>query len=453
MNGALLIAALAAPAAAAEITVALDEALRRADAENPQVQIAEWAVVAARARKWQTMSYYGPTFSVDANALWWDEAIEASLTGGGTLDCTTWPAPMDQLCLGFSEPLIIRDQETTSVTLMAVQPITGLFAISQGHVATAHLQDAAEFDEQAKRAEVATQVVDAYFGALSAQQMVEVAETVVTNLEGHERRASAFHDAGLLQKNELLQLQVALANAQLGLRRATDGRDLARGFVAMFIGEDEDTVLPQDIPEEDMLAPSSGLDSDSAPGERPDIAAMEHRVQAAQAGRRATAADLAPQVAAIASWQRSEGLGSFSAPETMYAGVSASWEFWGWGRKAAALRESTAMLRQAELGLEAMSDAAPLEIRQTWDSVLASWEAYTVGQVTYEQAQENQRIVSARFDSQLASANDLLDAESLLAQARMSRLTARYDYLRAVAAWQRAIGATVEPLSSEGAPQ
>ncbi len=447
----LLLLAQAAHAAPPP-TVSLDEALRSADEHSPQVGMAEWAVVAARARRAQAMSYYGPTLSLDANVLWWDEALEASLSGDEPLDCSAWPPPTDQLCLGFAEPLVVRDQQTSSVTLMAVQPLTGLFAISQGHVASGHVHQAAVLDEASKRADVAVQVVDAYFGALAADRMVEVATTVVSNLEGHEARATAFNDAGLVNKNELLQIRLALANARLGLRRAGDGRALARGRLAMLMGH-EGEVVPRDIPEEALLAPTSGLASQDPGRVRPDIDAMEHRVAAARAGRRATAADLAPQVAAIAAWQRTEGMGSFAAPQAMYAGVNVSWELWGWGRKHAALRESTAELRTAELGLQAMRDGVPLEVMGAWDSVEASWEAYEVGLSTLEQAAENQRIVEARFDGQLASATDLLDAESLSAQAQMSRVTARYDYLRAVAAWQRAVGAAVQPLRLEGTPR
>lgn len=434
-------------------SVSLDEAMRRADTNNPQVGMAEWAVIAARARKWQAMSYYGPTLSLDANHLWWDEEIAVSLAGDEPLDCTAIPPPFDVICIGMGEPLVVREQQTQSITLMVVQPLTGLLPISQGHMATDHLQKAAELDEEAKRTELAVQVVEAYFGALSAERMEEVASTVVANLESHELRASAFHDAGLVQKNELLQIRVALANAKLGHRRALDGRDLARGLLAMLIGADSDTVAPEDIAEEAIRAPAKEPESAVQGDPRPDVAAMEHRVEAAKAGKRAKALELGPNIAAIAAWQRTEGMGSFSAPETTYVGLTASWQLWGWGRKHWALREATATARQAKLGLQTMSDAIPIEVKQSWDSVLASWQAYEVAQATDEQAQENHRIVSARFDSQLMTATDLLDAESLLAQARMSRLTARYDYLTAVARWQRATGASVAPLRPVGVSQ
>lgn len=432
-------------------SVSLGEALRRAEVENSQLGAAEWAVAAAQARKWQAMSYYGPTLTFDANHLWWDEEIAVSLAGDEPLDCTAIPAPFDAICLGMGEPLVVREQQTESVTLMVVQPLTGLLPISQGHIATSHLAKAAELDQQASHSDVAVQVVEAYFGALTAERMEEVASTVVANLESHELRATAFYDAGLVQKNELLQIRVALANAKLGRRRAADGRDLARGLLAMLIGADFQTVVPEHIAEDTILAPSTGPNEGAPGSERPDLAAMEHRVAAAEAGKRAQVMGLGPNVAAIAAWQRTDGMGSFSAPETTYVGLTASWQLWGWGRKYWSVREATATAKQAKVGLQAMKDAVPIEVKQSWDSVAASWQAYEIGQVTEEQAQENHRIVSARFDSQLASATDLLDAESLLAQAQMSRLTSRYDYLTAVARWQQATGTHVDPIQSKGA--
>ena len=51
------------------------------------------------------------------------------------------------------------------------------------------------------------------------------------------------------------------------------------------------------------------------------------------------------------------------------------------------------------------------------------------------------------FERQLVGANELLDAETLLAQARAGRVSSWYDLLIAVADAQRALHLPIDPLA------
>ena len=65
------------------------------------------------------------------------------------------------------------------------------------------------------------------------------------------------------------------------------------------------------------------------------------------------------------------------------------------------------------------------------------------------EAEENFRIVTKKFENNAATSFDVVDAESLLTQARGQVQQSLYDYLVASAALQRATGA---PLPGEGTP-
>ena len=56
------------------------------------------------------------------------------------------------------------------------------------------------------------------------------------------------------------------------------------------------------------------------------------------------------------------------------------------------------------------------------------------------QAEENFRIETARYEANANTSFDVLDAETLLTQARAQALTTRYDHLVAQAALARALG-------------
>ena len=65
-----------------------------------------------------------------------------------------------------------------------------------------------------------------------------------------------------------------------------------------------------------------------------------------------------------------------------------------------------------------------------------------------DQATESLRLLRERFEVQLVGTTELLEAERVLAQARIRRSTARHEYLSALAEWQRQTGVPVDPLGA-----
>ncbi|MBW2253966.1 MAG: TolC family protein, partial [Deltaproteobacteria bacterium] len=122
------------------------------------------------------------------------------------------------------------------------------------------------------------------------------------------------------------------------------------------------------------------------------------------------------------------------------------WEVLGWGRRHAAVREASAQVYQAETGLEGMRRGAVLSARAALVEAELSQAAWEAAQVSTEQAEENARIVRARYDYQSASTTDLLEAETLLTKARTDEVVSAFDYLVAIAATQQTLGVPIQPL-------
>ena len=430
---------VAAALAADPAVVSLSEALEMSEEGNSQNGIASWRLVGARASMNGVAANFLPKVTAQATVLRWDQELLLDLGAGATL-----PPPFDTLLA----PTVIREQVTMTAGITAVQPLTGLYAISEGLAAKRHLARAAEADAEATTFDVYGQVVDAYFQTLETEQLAQVLGRARESLEGHVKRARAFHRTGLLLKSDLLQLEVALANARLSEQRVLDGIDLGRRRLAMVTGADTE-LAPAPIPpgEPPGIEVTADAAVQRAITHRPEAVAINESLLAARAGQRASRADLAPQVAAIASWQLTEGQGSFAAPNAWYVGMSAQWQLFGGGQKHFAVREATAGVHQAEEGKRALTDGIDLEIRAVLLAVASARRAYDASGTIVEQAEENLRLVSARFERQLVGSNELLDAETLLAQARAGRVSSWYDLLIAVADAQRALHLPIDPLA------
>ena len=441
-----------AAVAATEGRIDLTEALAQAAIHNKRVEVAHWATREAKAQAQQAANYL-PQLRLSAGVQWWDGPIVTELVPADSLTASTeltqgpfadLVAPLLEQFETLGEPVTVREQRTTNLTAQAVIPITGMFSIAEGHSAARRRFFAARAKEAAVRDEIAVAVVEAYTDALAAAELVEVSDASVASLSSALKRANDFEELGLAQRTDVLQLEVAARNAEQAARQAQRTQALTERRLAMVVGSDAEALRPEPLSAGLPALPDleAGLTRVAA---RADLEAASHTLAAARAGRRATLGQLLPQVAAVAQVERLGGVGALGVPQQAFVGLQAEFDVWGLGKRNAEVRQATARLRQAEVGLEAMHEGALLEARAAWDQIAQTREAVGVANVQITQAEENLRLVDARFAVQLATTADRLAAEGLVGQARIQQVLARHQVLAALAEWQRLTALPVDP--------
>jgi outer membrane protein len=440
--------------------IGLEEAIELAAAQNPRVEVAELGVDAAQAGAHSVRSYLLPSLSLEGNALWWDEPSEVPyseflgpLTGGDA--CGDLEEYLQQFCedflggmgSGLEGGITLRDAHTRQVRATVAQPLTGLYGIEEGWRASKALVRAAEAQRDGVRSDVSLEVVEAWFSAAEVARLERVASAAVEALEAYRAQASAFHEAGLIGRNELMQLEVALSEARLGQARALSGVGLTRRQLALVTGTRERSLVPTDV-DLDAL-PELRIGSHALRGQGsglPELRALEAQADAALANRNRLQADRVPQIAAIASYERNWGLGSLAIPESWFVGFGMEWDVWSWGRKHYDAQQAVAQAAQAQAGLEALRDGMELKAEAMLEEARLALQAREARAVSTAQAGENLRIVRAQFEARTATATQLLEAETLHTQASTDEIVAAFDYLVALARLQHALGLPIRPL-------
>jgi len=441
-----------ASAGAAPATIGLTEALEHADRHNPQIEVAEWETEDARALVREAAGF-APEFKVSGAIVRYDSPIEAVIVepGSATLPTTVTQgplgpavAPFADLLDQFDEPLLVRPQQYGTFSASAAAPITGLLALAGGYQARRHRLAAQRHDERSLRDAVAVQVVEAYTGALAAEALVDVSDAVVKSLASTKDRIVAFEKAGLAQRTDVLRIDVAYRDAEQSARAARRSLEIARRGLALVVGHDAEALVPEPVttPELDLPRLEDGL---ARLGQLPDVAAADENVSATRAARRARVAYLLPQVSALAQFDAFSEVGAFGIPTQWQVALQAEFDFFLLGRRNATVRSATTKVRQAEVGARAVRSRAELEAREAYNRLASALESVEVAELQVAQASENLRLVDARFEVQLASTSDRLDAEQLLAQSRVQQVVARHEVIAALAAWQRKTGLPVDP--------
>jgi outer membrane protein len=411
-----------APSTMATRPTSLAEAVSLALRENPDALNSASEVHGAEADRARVDGGFFPKLHVDANA-------------------TQWNSPFT-LALGPGENFTVRNAFTWTASVSVIQPLTPLWGIYDQYKVQDLGVDVAEIQRGVTRREIAFRVVEAYYRLLENQRLADVARTSVTQLEAQQREAQSLFDNGVIGKNDLLRAALALASSRQREIQMRGAVLLARGQLATLMGQPPSTELeaepftgePPEIDEPNVAAAEG-----RAAVQRLEVRALDARIEQADHSVAAAKKKLIPQVNAIGNFTHFDG-SQFQQENAEYVGLFASWDVWDWGTKTSGISSARARLDQARIARKKLDDEVRLEARQAFVNAETAREGLGVARSAVSQAEENFRIVTKKFDAAAATSFDVVDAESLVTQARGQVETALYDLLIARAALARATG-------------
>ena len=103
-------------------------------------------------------------------------------------------------------------------------------------------------------------------------------------------------------------------------------------------------------------------------------------------------------------------------------------------------RKILSELKNAEKTLSELKDAVQVEVYQSYLKYKRSFDKVDVSRKSVEQADENYRIMQQKYDEQLATSTDLIDAEVSVLQAKTNLTNSFVDYQLAKVQLEKAIG-------------
>jgi len=411
-------------AAAAET---LAEAWALADAQDSglasvrsQAEAAELDAGAARAQRWPSLSVGGAYTRLDDAP-----AFDFGFTG--------LPIAPPEL---FGGDDFWMGAATLTVPLFTSGRISSSIAAAEARGRGA--------GEQARGAQedVKLAVAEAYVGVLRARKALVVADSNVRTLEAMEGDVHAMFERELVPKNDLLSVQVALANARQGRLRAANAVELAVASYNRRLGEplsrpvdlDEQLPVPQGLPGE------LGELVQEAVERRAELKVLDEQATAYGQLAKAERARTLPQFSVTGAYNYLENT-FLDDQEFASVGIGVQWSVFDGGqtrKRVAALDRTRRATEQQRADVASMIE---LQVRQTWLDVGETRERAVVATDAVEQAEENLRIARERYGAGLGTQTQLLEAETLRVQALRNRDDAGLDAGLAKLRLARAVGA------------
>lgn len=438
---ALLIALSAAPALAETPGITLDDAVLRAH-DAPAAQAGQDAAAAARAAYMAAWPSRLPSLSVSGNVLVYDEAQELTLfQSDEPLDCTGIPDPFGSMCASFGDPIIVRDQVTTSLTVQAAVPITGQIAVDRQVAAAKATMRAGQAGAEAATADAELSAREAWFGAAQADNQLAIALAQEQSLEQRAKVADAAYAAGTLTRNDQLLVHISLAQAQQAVAQLQGYQAATYAQLGAATGNGGTPLRPLGFSEA-APRPAPELDGlvDRALRDRPQVVALREQVAAARATASAASWGRLPGISGIAAYQHTTGQGAFGSPDTAYVGASLSWTALAWGKAAANVHAASAQADQLQHQLDALEAGVRVDVQNRLVALQTAASSYAIAEDTVKQASENLSIQERRQQVGSGTMVEVLDAQTALVRAQSTRMSALFDARRAEAALAHAIG-------------
>jgi len=122
------------------------------------------------------------------------------------------------------------------------------------------------------------------------------------------------------------------------------------------------------------------------------------------------------------------------------AGVTLSWDLWNWGYNSSQTSQAEQVKIQTENNLQILNDAVEVEVYRAYLDYYKAYDRITISKKTVEQADENYRTTKEKYEAQVATSTDLIDAEVSLLQAKTNLTNALVDFQLAGLTLQKAVG-------------
>jgi len=178
---------------------------------------------------------------------------------------------------------------------------------------------------------------------------------------------------------------------------------------------------------------------------RTEIKAYSFKVEQARKSVQLARSEYYPTVNLVGNYSRfGDEPGVSGTPyqdaESWYVMAMANWNFWEWGKTKNRVEASLGRERQVNDALENIRDAIALELKNAWLLLKEGEKQISVTRQAVVQAEENYRITTERYREQVATATDVIDAQTLLTRANSDHTQALSDYQVSMARLKRAMG-------------
>ena len=299
-------------------------------------------------------------------------------------------------------------------------------------------QTVSEEQQRKARMQVIADVDNSYYTLIAVRSKVQMLQAYAQQMQELYNRVQLSVRVQMATENDLLRIASKQSEINYQLQKATNGEQLCQLALANQIGTDfEQTIIPADT----VLAPVSMPQLSEDFSSRPDLHLLQQQVKANELQVKRARANYLPTVALVGTYSHYDNLKLKGALKNLdgtpinvnhtfsggrpYALLSVNVPIFHWGAELKKVKKAKLDLSDSQLQLEQYERGMRIEVRQAVLNLTDGQRMVETATIGQQQADENLRVMRQKFDNQLCTMTDLLDAQSQWQQARSNLIEAK----------------------------
>ena len=285
--------------------------------------------------------------------------------------------------------------------------------------------------------------VQAYYALLSARASVASFKAAEASARESLAAALARYQAGVATPVDKLQAKTTLSQATFS-RINAEGNELnAQGTLANLMGFDATQIYT--LTEISAATPDTMIEQDigkliaDARQKRPDLAAAEAQIKAADAQLDATLATGRP-IITLGAMSGMTDITNFPVSRNSNIGINLSVPLFTGFRITYQTRAAEARLQGRVAERDMLANQIALDVWKGYQGMLSNSQALRAADDLVAAAEQSAKMVLGRYKAGIGNILDTLTAQSALANAHQQRVNALYNFLFSRFALAQAIG-------------
>lgn len=401
------------------LSISKNDLLQKVTENNLQIKVAEKSFQSAKADYRQSNALFLPNITVSHTGIVTTNPLMA------------FGSKLNQEILTASDfnPALLNNPDKTqnfATKIEVQQPLINLDGLYGRQAAKAKM-DAFQLQTERTKEYLVLEVSKAYMQLQLAYKAVKVLEKANATAQGNLKLVENYFKNGMLQKTDLLNVQVRVNEISNQLQYAKSNVQNASDYLAFLLNEDlaGKTYKPVEVLDNSIAIESINTTiSDS----RKDIQAMQKSAEAYQKMFQSSKFGFLPRLNAFGSYELYDQNIFGTSAKGYVVGAQLSWNVFDGYKNIGKTQKAKADFEKATVETEQYKKQSQLELNKTNRQLLDAENKVNLSQLAFEQSQEAFRIRQNRFTQGLEKTTDLLMAETQMAQKELEHLQAVYEY-------------------------
>jgi outer membrane protein TolC len=401
------------------LTISKKDLLQKVSEKNLQIKIAEKTYQSAKADYQQSNALFLPNINVSHTGIVTTNPLMA------------FGSKLNQEVLTASDfnPALLNDPARTqnfATKFEIQQPLINIDGI-YGRQAAKSKMEAYQLQTDRTKEYLELEVSKSYMQLQLAYRAVKVLEKANATGKANLILVQNYLKQGLLQKTDLLNVQVRVNEITNQLQYAKSNIQNASDYLAFLLNEETKgkTYKPS---EELETAISVETIAVSLSENRKDIQAMNKSTTAYQKMYMSSKMNFLPRLNAFGSYELYDKNFLGTSAKGYLVGAQISWNVFDGYKSIGKMNKAKADFQKAEVETEQYKKQSQLELNKTNRQLIDAENKVTLSQLAFEQAQEGYRIRQNRFTQGLEKTTDLLQSETQMIQKELEHLQAVFEY-------------------------